>query len=211
MHLAVYPPDGRVHISVPMGFSIEKVRMYILQKWIWIEEKRISVLEYNRQAVRIFVSGEAHYFKGELYRLKIVNTKNEIQRAEIQGDYIVLFVRENANLSHKQSVLNEWYRDNLRSILEKFVDKWEKILHVKLTCWEIRLMSAHWGTCSKQKKKAIFNLELAKKPLAYIEYVVAHELTHLIERTHSDRFKRILDIYLPDWIEIKKKLNEFPV
>lgn len=211
LHLSVYPPDGRVHVSAPISCSDERIKMYVLEKWVWISEKRRAVGEYSRQNAREYVSGEAHYFKGGLYRLRVDEDADARQSVHIEGDYIVLNVRPNSSCSHRASVLSAWYKEQLTPFVEEFIAKWEEMLGVKLSSFEIRSMSAKWGTCSKAKGKAIFNVELAKKPPACIEYVVAHELTHLIERTHNADFKAILDRHFPDWRAIKDSLNHFPV
>jgi len=211
MHLAVYPPDGRVHVSAPVGYSEERIKMYVLQKWVWIETKRAELTSFNIQPQRVYVSGEAHYFIGQLYRLKVVRDNRSAHHAEIQGDYIVVYVHEKTDAEHIASVMDDWYKEQITPVFSNLIEKWQQVLGVKLEQWEVRQMTAKWGTCSKAKSKAIFNLQLAKKPVACVEYVVAHELTHLLERTHSDRFKRIMDQNLPDWPNIKKELNEFPI
>ncbi len=211
LHLSVYPPDGRVHVSAPLECPDERIRMYVLEKWVWIAEKRRAIGEYNRQDEREYVSGEAHYFRGGLYRLKVEEDNNSRQGVRIDGDYLVLTVREKSSATHRAAVMAAWYKEHLTPIVEEYVRKWQDALGVKLATFEIRVMSAKWGTCSKAKGRAIFNVELAKKPLKCVEYVVAHELAHLIERTHNADFKKILDRHFPDWREIKDKLNHFPV
>ena len=211
LHLSVYPPDGRVHLSVPEGCTDERIKMYVLEKWIWISEKRRAVGEYSRQNAREYVPGEAHYFKGGLYRLRVDEDANASQVVHVEGDYLVLNVRPNSSCAHRAAILTAWYKEQLTPLIEEYIAKWEKMLGVKLDTFEIRSMSAKWGTCTKSKSKAIFNVELAKKPPACVEYVVAHELAHLIERTHNADFKKILDRHFPDWREIKDNLNRFPV
>ncbi len=211
IHLAVYPPDGHVHVSAPCDCADERIKLYVLEKWGWLIDKREAITKYARQNNREYVSGEAHYFKGNLYRLKIVEIRHGIQGVEIDGDYLVLRVHEGATAEQRSAVLSSWYREQLLPIIDSYISKWESILNVKLATYEIRLMAAKWGTCSKEKSKAIFNLELAKKPNVCAEYVVAHELAHLIERTHNADFLKILDRFFPDWREIKHQLNAFPV
>jgi len=211
LHLSVYPPDGRVHLSVPVGCTNERIKMYVLEKWVWISEKRRAVGEYSRQNAREYVSGEAHYFKGGLYRLRVDEDANARRGVNIEGDYLVLNVRPNSSCSHRAEVLYAWYKEQLTPLVEEYIAKWEEMLGVELSSFEIRSMSAKWGTCSKSKRKAIFNVELAKKPPVCIEYVVAHELAHLIERTHNADFRAILDHRFPDWRAIKDSLNHFPV
>lgn len=211
LHLSVYPPDGRVHMSAPLGCSNERIRMYVQEKWVWIAEKRRVIGEYNRQDEREYVSGEAHYFRGSLYRLKVEEDNNSRHGVRIDGDYLVMTVREKSSAAHRAAVMAAWHKEQLTPVVEGYVRKWQNELDVKLAMFEIRAMSAKWGTCSKAKGKAIFNVELAKKPLKCVEYVVAHELAHLIERTHNADFKKILDRHFPDWREIKDNLNRFPV
>ena len=211
LHLSVYPPDGRVHVSAPLECSDERVRLYVLEKWVWIAEKRRAVTEYKRQETRAYVSGEAHYFRGGLYRLKVEEDNNARQGVRINGDYLVLTVHEKSTVARRAAVMSAWYKEQLMPVVGDYVRKWQDTLGVKLASFEIRVLSAKWGTCSKSKGKAIFNVELAKKPLKCIEYVVAHELAHLIERTHNADFRRILDRHFPDWREIKDNLNSFPV
>lgn len=211
IHLAVYPPDGRVHASVPEEYSNERIRLYIIQKMSWILEKQATLTSYERQSPRDFVSGEAHYYKGDLYRLKVVRDNKIIQHAEIEGDYLVVYVREAAQKQHIENVVNEWYREQLRPIVADFIGKWTQILSVAPKSWEIQHLKTEWGSCKKSTGRILINLELAKKPLRGIEYVVAHEMIHLIERTHTDRFRMLLDRHLPSWQDIQKELNEFPL
>ncbi|MCD8290154.1 MAG: M48 family metallopeptidase [Prevotella sp.] len=211
VHLSVYPPDGRVHVSAPLNYSDELISMYVLQKWIWIEEKRNILQAYNIQPEREYISGEAHYFKGMKYRLKVNRQSYGPYSVAINGDYIVVNVHSGTTKDNIKQTLYLWYKEQLTPILQRLIEKWQKILNVQLMGWEIRLMAVRWGSCSETKGKAYFNVELAKKPIDCIEYVVAHELTHLIERTHTDHFCRLMDTYLPNWEELRKKLNEFPL
>lgn len=211
MHLSVYPPDGHVHVSAPIDMSETLIKSYVLRKMAWIIAKRKEMTSYIREENREYVSGEAHYFLGNLYRLKVIRTNTEIQHVVRDGDYLQIFVRDNAKPKHIENVLYEWYREELKQIVDDYVKKWTKILDVNPQGWEIRLMSSKWGSCTRKTKRLLFNLQLAKKPLICIEYIVLHEMTHLIEPTHSNKFKLILDRHLPNWEEIQKQLNELPI
>ena len=211
MHLAVYPPDGRVHVSAPAGYTEDQIKLYVLKKWVWVSLKRDELMSFNIQPEREFISGEAHYYKGQLYRLRVITDDVTHPHVEISGDYILLYTKNGASRKQKEEILFSWYKEMLTPIVGKFVSKWEYILNVKLNEWEIRQMTARWGSCSKEKKKAIFNLQLAKKPVRCIEYVVAHEMVHLIERNHTKRFRAIMDLHLPEWELIRKELNELPL
>lgn len=211
VHLSVYPPNGRVHISVPETFSDSRIEMYVLQKWVWIEEKREALTSYSYQSDREFVSGEAHFYKGQKYRLKVNRHTTGAFCVFIQGDYIVVNVHTDTTPDNIRATLYQWYKSQLTPIIQNFLEKWQPKLGVKLDTWEIRLMDARWGSCSQETKKAYFNVELAKKPVDCVEYVVVHELLHLLERTHTERFYHLLDMSIPAWQELKQKLNEFPI
>ncbi len=211
LHLAVYPPDGRVHVSAPEEYSEEQIKLFVLKKWVWLVRKRTETKSYTIQGEREYVSGEAHYYKGELYRLKVVRDNTSAHHVEMQGDYIKIYVHERTNKENIADLLWAWYKEQLTPTIEQYVAKWEKILGVKAHGWTIQQMQSSWGKSHKDSGKIMFNLQLAKKPLNCIEYVVAHELTHLIEQNHTDKFRHILGTYLPGWRKIKEQLNEFPL
>lgn len=211
LHLAVYPPNGRVHASVPQEYSDEQIRLFVLKKWVWLIGKRKETMSYTVQGEREYVSGEAHYFKGGLYRLKVERDNAGVHFVEVRGDYIVAHVHEHTSRENIANLLWAWYKEQLSPIIAKDVDKWSTILGVRPSEWSIVQMTSSWGKSHKGTGKVIFNLQLAKKPLSCIEYVVAHELIHLIEQNHTDRFLHILSTYLPEWRKIKEQLNEFPI
>jgi len=211
LHLAVYPPDGRVHVSAPEAYTDERIKLFILKKWVWILQKRKETMSYIVQDEREYVSGEAHYYKGNLYRLKVIRDNTCYHHVEIQGDYIIVYVYERTTTENIANVLWNWYKEQITPIIAQYVAKWEKILNVKVIEWTIQQMQSSWGKCHKDTGKVMFNLQLAKKPLNCIEYVVAHELTHIIEQNHTDRFRNILGTHFPGWQKIKQQLNEFPL
>ncbi len=204
IHLSVYPPDGRVHVSAPQQANDEQLRLYILSKWVWICEQRDKVTSYKTQPKREFVSGETHYYFGDKYRFKLVVNPNENQNVRKESGYIVVTCRKRENAPN---LLREWYRIELKIRLNRLVEQWKMKIGVNPTLWEIREMPQRWGSASKATGKVIFNLELAKKSIDCIEYVVVHELIHLIERTHTPTFYRILATHIPDWENRKNRLN----
>lgn len=204
IHLAVYPPDGHVHVSAPQEATDNQLRLYLLSKWVWICEQRDKVTSYETQPEREFVSGETHYYFGDKYRFKLVVQHDEIQNVRIDSDYIVVTCRKRENASE---LLREWYRSELKERLDRLVERWKEKIGVEPTQWEVREMPRRWGSASKTTGKILFNLELAKKSIDCIEYVVVHELIHLVERNHTPRFFRILATHLPDWEERKNRLN----
>lgn len=208
LHLSVYPPDGRVRVSAPLFYPNENIRLYVLQKWSWILEKQDKVRTYSVQPEREYVSGEAHFFKGECYRLKVVRDSSIKKHIERNGDYITMFVKESDQKKDCEKLLYDFYKAELSPILHGYIEKWTKVLDVSVCDFKIQKMKTRWGSCNPKKKTLLFNTELAKKDLNCIEYVVLHEAAHLIERTHNERFKSILDRYMPDWENRKRTLNE---
>ncbi len=211
LHLAVYPPDGRVHVSSPVNYTDDQIKLFVLKKWVWITEKRRETMSYSVQDERLYVSGEAHYYKGNLYRLKVIRENGCAHHVELNGDYINIYVHNQTTKENIANVLWAWYKEELTPVIQKYITEWEKILNVKVVEWTIQQMQSSWGKCHKETGKIMFNLQLAKKPLNCIEYVVAHELVHLIEQNHTDKFRHILGTHFPGWQKIKKELNEFPL
>lgn len=211
IHLTVYPPDAHVHISAPITMTVDSVRLYIISKLEWINKRIEMVKNQARQSAREYVSGENHYYKGIRYQLKVIY-HDAPPVVELRGTKTLnLYVRENSSIEKKAEVLREWYRSQLKETLVPLISKWEEILQVKPNHWEVKQMKTLWGSCNTRTRRIIFNLELIKKPTHCIEYIVAHEMTHLIERLHNSRFTALLDNHIPNWRQIKDELNEFIV
>lgn len=211
VHLTIYPPDARVHVSAPMNMTEESIRLFLITKLPWIKQRVSQVLEQNRQSPRTYVSGENHYFKGRRYRLKVVN-HTAAAKVELQGnEFIVMYVREKATEARRAEVLKEWYRAEFKAILPSLVTKWEAILGVKANKWDVKQMKTLWGSCNHRTKNIIFNLELIKKPLHCIEYIVVHELLHIKVRLHNEEYTALLNRHFPNWKQLKDELNEFIV
>lgn len=211
IHLTIYPPNARIHISAPVKMTEDAVRLFLITKLPWIKQRVSAILDQNRQTPREYVSGENHYYKGHRYRLKVVY-HNAPPRVEIQGnEYIVLFVREGATEERRAEILREWYRAEFKALLPSLITKWEEILGVKVNKWEVKQMKTLWGSCNHRTRNIIFNLELIKKPICCIEYIVVHELLHIKVRLHNEEYTRLLDRHFPNWRQLKEELNEFVV
>lgn len=211
IHLTIYPPDARIHISAPLQMTEDAIRLFIINKRPWINQRVSQILGQNRQTPREYVSGENHYFKGQRYRLKVIY-HNAPPKVEIHGnEYIKLFVREGATEERRAEVLKEWYRAEFKALLPALIAKWEEILGVKANKWEVKQMKTLWGSCNHRTRNILFNLELIKKPLHCIEYVVVHELLHVRIRLHNEEFAALMTRYFPNWRQIKEELNEFVV
>lgn len=211
VHLTIYPPNARVHVSAPIGMTEEAVRLFLITKIPWINQRVSQILDQSRQTPREYVSGENHYFKGHRYRLKVLY-HNAPAKVEIQGnEYIKLYVREGATEGRRAEVLREWYRSELKLMLHPLITKWEKLLEVSVNKWEVKQMKTLWGSCNHRTRNIIFNLELIKKPLPCIEYIVVHELLHIRVRLHNEEYTELLNCYFPNWRNLKAELNEFIV
>jgi predicted metal-dependent hydrolase len=211
IHLTIYPPNARIHVSAPLFMTEEAIRLFLISKQTWIKQKVSQVLNQNRQTPREYVSGENHYFKGQRFRLKVIY-HNAPAKVEIQGnEFINLYVREGVTEERKAEIIKEWYREKLKETLPELISKWEAIIGVKANKWSIKQMKTIWGSCNHRTKNILFNLELIKKPLHCIEYVVVHELLHIKVRLHNKEYISLLNKYFPNWKQIKDELNEFIV
>ncbi len=209
IYLRVYPPNARVHISAPKGIPIDRVRVFAIDKMDWIHKRIKVVLETENKSFREFVSGEFHWFRGKKYFLNVIYS-NHKPRVELVGDeFINLYVKDNATVEKREGVMREFYRNELKCYLPPLIEVWEERLSVKIDCFDIRLMKSIWGSCNVRRRKIMFNLELIKKSDVCIDYIVLHELAHLLERSHNARFKSILDKHMPSWRNVKDELNKF--
>ena len=206
LHIGVYPPNGKIRVATPLKLNDESVRLAVISRLSWIKKQQQSFLNQPRQTKREMVSGESHYIFGKRYLLdiKYENVKHRIVKKHTK---LELFVKENTSKENRLKVLEKYYREKLSLELDKLILKWEHIIGVKINSWQIQKMKTKWGSCNIEKKKLIFNLELAKVPLDCIEYIVVHEIIHLLERHHNDNFKSILDKHINDWQSRKEKLK----
>ena len=211
VHLTIYPPDARIHVSAPLSMTEDAVRLFLLSKLSWIRQHISEIANQSRQTPREYVSGENHFYKGQRYRLKVVYS-NEPIRVELQGnEYIVLYARNGSTTERRAEILREWYRSELKNTLPMLISKWEDTIGVKASKWEVKQMKTLWGSCNHRTHNILFNLELIKKPLHCIEYVVVHELLHIKVRLHNEEYTRLLSRYLPNWKQTRDELNEFIV
>ena len=211
LHLGVYPPHGRVRVAAPMTVTDEAVRLAVVGKLGWIKRQRARFAAQPRQSEREMVRGESHYFLGARYRLRLVRTAGPASILLRNKTSMELHVRPDATTDQRMEVLHQWYRQQLRDLIPPLLKKWEKALGVRAAEWGIKKMKTKWGSCNTAARRIWLNLELAKKPVQCLEYVIAHELTHLIERHHNDRFIAILDKHLQHWRASRGELNASPL
>lgn len=209
LHLSVHPPRGRVTISSPEFYDLEKVKIYAATKWAWIKKEQQKFANQAREEKRFFITQESHYFLGKRYLLKVVNSKKNavIKKA----NKLELQVTDLADFELKRRVLYQFYRKELQQRLEDYIIQYAAIIGLDIPVYGIRAMKTKWGSCALNTNRLWFNIELAKKPLDCIEYIVVHELVHLIEKNHNKNFILLMNKYLPGWRVQKKVLNELPI
>jgi predicted metal-dependent hydrolase len=207
IHLGVYPPDGRVRVSVPLSTSDDSLRIFLISKSSWIKKQKTQFSKQERQTKREYVSGESHFFLGRKYQLTVKKTDETLRIHLKNKTKIELFVNSKTTLTQKQKIFEQFYRDELESLIPKLIQKWEKKVGVKTKEVRIKKMKTKWGTCNQKDKRIWLNLELAKQPLYCIDYVFVHELVHLKERRHNERFLNLLTDAYPKWRHSKDELN----
>lgn len=207
LHLAVYPPTGRVRIAAPFNIDDEAIRLFAISKLRWIKKHRENFDNQRRETKREYISGESHYFRGRRFLLNVIY-QNEKPKVEIHNkSYIFLYVRENSSLEQREKVLTAWYREQLKKEIPHFIEKWEKKIGIKLNGWQVKKMLTKWGTCNIEARRIWLNLELAKKPIHCLEYIIVHELVHFIERHHNNHYIALMDKFLPNWRFSQSELN----
>lgn len=207
LHLGVYPPAGRVRVAVPLVVADEAVRLAVIDKLAWIRRQKAKFAEQPRQSQREMVNGESHYFWGKRYRLR-VHEVDAPARVAVRGiASLDLFVRPGATALQREELLQGWYRQQLKARVPILLAKWQPVLGVQVGHWGIKKMKTKWGSCNIAAQRIWLNLELAKKPAMCLEYVVVHELVHLLERSHSERFTALMDGWMPDWRNRRAVLN----
>ena len=207
MHLVVDHPDGKVRVSAPMHLSDDSIKMFVRTKLGWIKTQQEKFEKQPRQTEREYVSGEAFYVWGRQYYL-LVNYSNKGNSLVLDGDKAILTVREGSTVEQRERFINEWYRGVLKNEIEQLLPKWVEITDLSPDSWQTKNMTTRWGTCNVKTRKIWLNLQLAKKPIDCLEYVILHELAHLEVKNHNEQFIAIMDRYMPNWREIRKKLND---
>lgn len=211
IHLAVYPPTGRVRIAAPLKVNEDAIRLFAISKLGWIKRNQRKFEGQVRISQREYKQRESHYFQGRRYLLNIIETETTPKVVLKSKKFIELCVKPNTPTNKRHEILVEWYRTQLKKQIPTIIEKWEKILKIKVDNWQVRQMKTKWGSCNIEKKKIWVNLELAKKPEHCLEYIIVHEMVHLLERHHNDKFLYYMDTYLPTWRQLKNELNKLPV
>jgi predicted metal-dependent hydrolase len=207
LHLSVLPPVGKVRVTAPFRMKDEVIRTLLASRLAWIKRQQAKFEGQERQTKREYISGESHYFWGKPYRMEVVY-KNKPSDVSLKGkNKLILSVRLNSNRTKREQVMMAWYRKELRAVGNGLIEHWQKTIGVQVKDWGIKRMKTRWGTCNQKAGRIWLNLELAKKPEHCLDYIIAHELTHLLEKKHNERFKAHMTSFVPRWQLIKEELN----
>ncbi|MDA3926951.1 MAG: SprT family zinc-dependent metalloprotease [Kiritimatiellae bacterium] len=211
LHLAVYPPAGRVRVAVPLNITDENVRMAVINKLGWIKRQQARFIAQPRQSKREYVNGESHYVKGKRYRLNVIEGSGRQWVAINSRTIITMYIQKNKDAISRHRVMEQWYRQQLKETIPSLVQRWQDKIGVSVNEWQVKRMRTRWGSCNPSVRRIWLNLELAKKPIDCLEYVVVHEMVHLLEPSHNANFVSLMDRYLPKWRFYRDELNKLPV
>ena len=210
LHLILRPPMGDISITAPLNTSENAIKAFVLSKLVWIRKQQRMLGDQQREAPRKYLDRESHYVWGERLLLKI-KAHAAAARVEIKHKRLVLSIRSDACMETRAEILERWYRQQLRAAAEPLIERWQAKIGVELDRLHIQRMKTRWGSCNKQNRSIRLNTDLAKKPMECMEYILVHELIHLIEPTHNDRFVSLMDLHLPSWRHRRDQLNQLPV
>ena len=210
VHLSVCPPNGRVRISAPRRMSLETVRVFAISKLGWIKRQQAKLREQERETDREFLDRESHHVWGKRYLLTVVEHERPPQ-VVLSHDRMLLHVRPETSEEKKQDVVDAWYRQQLKKAIPPLLERWEPRIGVEVERFFVRRMKTKWGSCNPRARTIRLNTELAKKPEECLEYVLVHELVHLLEPTHNSRFVALMGRFMPHWQTCRQELNRLPI
>jgi predicted metal-dependent hydrolase len=210
IHLSVYPPGVRVRISAPLRMNLETIRVFAISKLDWIRRQQRKLQEQERETPREYLDRESHYVWGKRYLLRVAPS-DEAPAVELEGTRMLLRVRPGASDEKKQTIVEEWYREQIKQAVPALIAKWEPIVGVSVKRFFVQRMKTKWGSCNHNSGSIRLNTELAKKPPECLEYIVVHEMVHLLEPTHNHRFTTLMDRFMPKWRFCRAELNRLPV
>lgn len=210
VHLSVLPPAGKVRVAAPQGMPLDTIRLFVISKIAWIRSQQRKLQAQERETPREFLNKESHYLWGKRYLLEIVHA-GAAPSVSVTPRKLLLQVRPNTDRARCEEVLDTWYRQQVHEAMPALLAKWQPLLKVKANRVFVQRMKTKWGSCTPESGYVRLNTDLAKKPPECLEYIVVHELVHLLEPTHNDRFSALMDLYLPHWQHLRKQLNRLPV
>jgi predicted metal-dependent hydrolase len=210
VHLSVYPPTGRVRISAPLHMSADNIRVFAIAKLGWIKKEQKKMREQERETQRDYVDRESHYVFGKRCLLKVIELEAP-PCVSLKHKTLTLQVRPKTDLAKRREIVAQWYRSLIKEATPPLIAKWEPVLKVEVAQFFVQQMKTKWGSCNPTAGNIRLNSELAKKPPECLEYIVVHEMVHLLEPTHNERFVDLMDSFMPQWAEHRAALNRLPV
>ncbi len=210
IHLSVHPPTGRVTVSAPARMSLDTIRVFAISKLGWIRQQQRKLQEQDRETPREYLDRESHYVWGKRYLLKVIE-RDQPPSVELKHSRMHVYVRQGTDEAKRQMIVEEWYREQLKRAVPPAIAKWETELGVKVERWFVQQMKTKWGSCNHRARTIRLNTDLAKKPRECLDYLIVHELVHLLEPTHNARFVGLMDRYLPKWQSCRAALNRLPL
>ncbi len=211
LYFAVYPPNGRVRVSTPLRLDDEAVRAAITSKLPWIKRHQAKFEGQEKQPPLEYVSGERHYYQGQRYLLNVIYHDGPPKVVIRDNATLDLFVRTGSDASKRERALIAWYRQQLKEAIPPLLSKWEAIIGENVAEWGVKRMKTRWGSCNVKARRIWVNLELIKKPVHCLEYIIVHEMVHLLERLHNDRFVAYMDEFMPQWRRCQDELKQTPL
>jgi hypothetical protein len=210
VHLSVYPPSGRVRVAAPLRMSLDTIRVFTISKLSWIKQQQKKFQGQERDTPREYLDRESHYVWGRRYLL-VLSESDEAPCVQLKHRKMLLRVRPETDDAKREAVIQSWYRDQLREAVPPLIAKWEARLGVQVARVFVQRMKTKWGSCASGARNIRLNTELAKKPPECLEYIVLHEMVHLLEPTHNARFVAVMDRFMPRWQFHRAVLNRLPV
>ena len=210
VHLSVHPPTGRVRIAAPKRMSLDTIRVFAISKLGWIKQQQTKLREQERETPREYVDRESHYVWGKRYLLT-VSESHEPPSVELKHSRMVLRMRPGTDERRRQALMEAWYREQIKQAVPLLLARWQALMDVRAERFFVQRMKTKWGSCNHKARTIRLNTELAKKPAECLEYIVVHELVHLLEPTHNARFVALMDRFMPKWQFHRQVLNRLPV
>ncbi|MCB2173745.1 M48 family metallopeptidase [bacterium] len=211
LHVGVYPPNGRVRVAAPLRLDDEAIRLAVISRLGWIRRQQKGFDHQVRQTRREMITGESHYFQGRRYLLDVIEHNGPPSVRLKNNTKLELTVRLGTDRDGREAVLSRWYRYRLRELIPQLLSKWEPLVGVTVAEVRIKKMKTRWGTCSREAQRIWLNLEIVKKPFSCLEYILVHEMVHLLERHHNERFRGLMDKLMPHWRVNREELNNSPL
>lgn len=209
VHLSVYPPTGRVRIAAPARMTLETIRLFAIGKLGWIRQQQQKLREQERETPREYIDRESHFVWGRRVLLSLMEA-DAPATVQLRHARLLVTVRPGTDRDGREAIVSHWYRQILKAEVQPLIATWAPRMGVDVAAFHVQQMKTRWGSCNPIARTLRLNTELAKKPLPCLEYIVVHEMSHLIEPTHGPRFLALMDRFLPDWRETRALLNSLP-